>query len=136
MYQSFNGMSLVVRENGNTEGNGSAYKNANQALQAYNQGYAGQQHGVQMLEQLQSVSKSYPQLLETLQSSKDSEAVEMLAQYRMPAAQDLLFAFRDHGLHDWTTSLVFNHFVGKVTTTGDGMAEIFQDVWNVAYPEA
>jgi hypothetical protein len=136
LVQSFNGMSFVARTNGNTEGNGSAYKNANQALQAYNQGYAGQQHGVQMLEQLQSVSRTYPQLLETLQNSKDSEADEMLAQYRMPAAQDLLFAFRDHGLHDWTTAMVFNNFVLKVTTTGEGMAEIFQDVWNVAYPEA
>jgi hypothetical protein len=134
--KSLNGISFVARTNGNTEGNGSAYKNANQALQAYNQGYAGQQHGVQMLEQLQSVSKSYPQLLETLQSSKDSEADEMLAQIRIPAAQDLLFAFRDHGLHDWTTAMVFNNFVAKVTTTGEGMAEIFQDVWNVAYPEA
>jgi hypothetical protein len=89
-----------------------------------------------MLERLQFISKIYPQLLQTLQSSKDSQADYMLAEYRIPAVQDLLFAFRDHGLYDWTHAMVFKNFIGKVTSTVEAMAEIFQDVWNVAYPEA
>lgn len=135
LVRAFNGVSLVARANGNTEGNGSAYKNANDALMAFNQGYAAQgNQGVEMLANLQSTYKTYPELLTALEGVKDAEADEILAEYRMPAAQDLLFAFRDHGLYDWSTAMVFNNFVMSVSTSGEGMAEIFQDVWTRCYP--
>jgi len=137
LLKAYNGMSLVARANGaNENGAGSAYKNTHNALKAFNQGMSGD-GGLAIFEEISGKYKTYAEGLQYMRDTwaQQGDMQDMVQQFKVPAAQDLLFAFRDHGLYDATHAVVFNNLSVSVHNKGEGMAELFNDIWGIVYPD-
>jgi len=67
----------------------------------------------------------------TEHAAKNREEIDST---RIPAVGDMFQAFREHGLWDYTTAIIFNDFQLSLTGKGTGMAELAGGLWDITFP--